>query len=66
MINIILNYFLLLSPLELIFGFVDTVYFVSEAVGTVTVLVEIKAGTVGDGETVRLEFTTRNSTASST
>ena len=51
MISIILNYFLLLSPLELIVGFVDTVYSVSEAVATVTVLVEIKAGTVRDGET---------------
>ena len=66
MISIILNYFLLLFPLELIVGFVDTVYSVSEAVGTVTVLVEIKAGTVGDGETVRMEFTTRDKTASST
>ena len=66
MISIILNYFLLLSPLELIVGFIDTVYSVSEAVATVTVLVEIKAGTVGDGETVRMEFTTRDKTASST
>ena len=65
MISIILNYFPLLSPLELIVGFVDTVYSVIEAVDTVMVLVEIKAGTVGDGEIVRLQFTTRNNTASS-
>ena len=56
----------MLSPLELIVGFVDTVYSVLEGVGTVTVLVEIKAGTVGDEETVRMEFTTRDKTASST
>ena len=55
----------MLSSLELIIRFVDTVYSVSEAVGTVMVLVEIKAGTVGDGETVRLQFTTRDNTASS-
>ena len=55
----------MLSSLELIVEFVDTVYSVSESVGTVTVLVEIKAGTVGDGETVRLLFTTRDNTASS-
>ena len=66
LIRIILNYFLLLSPLELIVGFVETVYSVLEAVGTVTVLVEIKAGTVGDGEPVKLKFTTRDKTASST
>ena len=64
-ISIILNYFLWLSPLELIVGFVDTVYSVSEAVGTVMVLVEIKAGTARDGEPVKLEFT-RDKTASST
>ena len=49
----------------MIIGFVDTVYSVSEAVGTVMVLVEIKAGTVGDGETIRLNFTTKDNTASS-
>ena len=55
----------MLSPLELIVGFVETVYSVIESVGDVMVLVEIKAGTVGDGETVRLQFTTRDNTASS-
>ena len=55
----------MLSPLELIVGFVDTVYSVIEAVGTVMVLVEIKARTVGDGEIVRLQFTTSDNTASS-
>ena len=55
----------MLSSLELIIGFVDTVYSVSEAVGTVMVLVEIKAGTGGDGETIRLNFTTKDNTASS-
>ena len=65
MISIILNYFLWLSPLEFIIGFVDTVYYVSEAVGTVTVLVEIKAGTARDREPIKLKFTTRDKTASS-
>ena len=37
----------------------------SEGDGSVTVFVEIKQGTVGGGETVTLEFTTRDNTATS-
>ena len=50
---------------DLIVGFVDTTYNVSEGDGNVTVLVEIKQGTVGNGETITLEFTTRSNTATS-
>ena len=35
----------------------------SEGDGTVTVTVEIKQGTVGDGQTFSLEFTTRDNKA---
>ena len=35
----------------------------SESDGTVTVTVEIKKGTVGDGQTVSLEFNTRDNRA---
>ena len=35
----------------------------SESDGTVPVTVEIKKGTVGDGQTVSLNFTTRDNTS---
>ena len=47
-------------------GFVQTVYSVSEGDGNVTVVVEIKQGTVGSGETVSLEFITQDITATGT
>ena len=50
--------------IQLLFvGFQKTVYSVSESDGTVTVSVEIKKGTVGDGQTVSLNFITRDNTA---
>ena len=52
-----------LFPLELVVGFQKTVYSVSEGDGIATVIVEIKQGTVGNGQTVSLEFTTGDNTA---
>ena len=52
-----------LFSLELTVGFVKTVYSVSEGDGTVTVTVGILDGTVGAGETVILQFSTRNDLA---
>ena len=50
---------------EVIVGFVDTAYSVSEGDVSVNVTVEIKQGKVGNGETVILELTTRDNTATS-
>ena len=52
--------------LELVVGFVETSYSVSERDGSVTVAVEIKRGTVGDGETVSVKFATKDKTATGT
>ena len=52
-----------LFPLELVVGFQKTVYSASECDGTANVIVQIKQGTVGNGETVSLEFTTGDNTA---
>ena len=41
-------------------------YFVSEGDGSVTVVVEIKQGTVGGGETVSVDFVTKDKTAAGT
>ena len=43
-----------------------TVYSVSEGDGSVTVVVEIKQGTVGGGETVSVAFATKDKTATGT
>ena len=61
----IINHDVLLQlfSLELTVGFVKTVYSVSEGDGTVTVTVGILDGTVGAGETVILQFSTRNDLA---
>ena len=56
-------FLLTLFPLELVVGFQKTVYSVSEGDGTATIIVEIKQGTVGNGQTVSLEFTTGDNTA---
>ena len=52
--------------LELVVGFVQTLYFVSEGDGSIIVIVEIKQGTVRGGETVSLEFTTKDRSATGT
>ena len=52
-----------LFPLELVVGFQKTVYSASEGIGTANIIVEIRHGTVGNGETVSLEFTTEDNTA---
>ena len=49
--------------LELVVGFVQTLYFVSEGDGSVIVIVEIKQGTVRGGDTVSLEFATKDKSA---
>ena len=58
-------YILFFYPSDLVVGFVDREYSVSEGDGSITVFVEIKQGIVGSGETVTLEFTTRDNTATS-
>ena len=52
--------------LELVVGFVRTVYSVSEGDGSVIAVIVIKQGTVGGGETVSVDFATKDKTATGT